>query len=66
VFDVLAIDGEDVRELPLSMRKVHLDRLLRSRPDGIFINPFEIGGIRSRSIPGGLRHGARGIGVEAQ
>jgi len=45
VFDVMAIDGDDVRELPLSMRKVHLDRLLRSRPDGIFINPFEMGAI---------------------
>jgi bifunctional non-homologous end joining protein LigD len=42
---VLAIDGEDVRDLPLSMRKANLDRLLRGRPDGIFINPFEIGAI---------------------
>jgi bifunctional non-homologous end joining protein LigD len=38
-FDVLAIDGDDVRDLPLSMRKADLDRLLRGRPDGIFINP---------------------------
>jgi bifunctional non-homologous end joining protein LigD len=44
-FDVLAIDGEDVRGLPLSMRKANLDRLLRGRPDGIFINPFEIGAV---------------------
>jgi ATP-dependent DNA ligase len=27
------------------MRKTNLDRLLRGRPDGIFINPFEIGAI---------------------
>jgi ATP-dependent DNA ligase len=27
-FDVLAIDGEDLRNLPLSMRKTNLDRLL--------------------------------------
>ena len=27
------------------MRKANLDRLLRGRPDGIFINPFEIGAI---------------------
>jgi bifunctional non-homologous end joining protein LigD len=26
-FDVLAIDGEDVRDLPLSMRKANLERL---------------------------------------
>lgn len=44
-FDVLAIDGEDLRKLPLSMRKANLERLLRGRPDGIFINPFEIGAI---------------------
>jgi bifunctional non-homologous end joining protein LigD len=28
-FDVLAIDREDIRHLPLSMRKTNLDRLLR-------------------------------------
>jgi bifunctional non-homologous end joining protein LigD len=44
-FDVLLVDGEDVRDLPLSMRKVNLERLLRGRPDGIFINPFEIGAV---------------------
>ncbi len=44
-FDVLAIGGDDLRDLPLSMRKSNLDRLLRGRPDGIFINPFEIGAI---------------------
>jgi bifunctional non-homologous end joining protein LigD len=44
-FDVLAMDGEDLRELPLSMRKGNLERLLRGRPDGIFVNPFETGAI---------------------
>lgn len=44
-FDVLAAGGEDLRILPLSMRKVNLDRLLRSRPDGIFLSDFEIGEI---------------------
>ena len=33
-FDVLAIDGDDLRRLPLSMRKTNLARLLRSRPEG--------------------------------
>jgi bifunctional non-homologous end joining protein LigD len=42
---VLAVDSEDVRDLPLSMRKANLERLLRGRPDGIFINPFETGAI---------------------
>jgi bifunctional non-homologous end joining protein LigD len=44
-FDVLAVDGDDLRDLPLSMRKTNLDRLLRGRPDGIFVNPFETGAI---------------------
>ena len=44
-FDVLALDGEDLRNLPLSMRKSNLERLLRGRPDGIFVNPFEQGAI---------------------
>jgi ATP-dependent DNA ligase len=44
-FDVLAIDGEDVRAFPLSMRKTNLERRLRGGPDGIFVNPFETGAI---------------------
>jgi len=28
-FDVLAMDGDDLRDLPLSMRKANLARLLR-------------------------------------
>jgi ATP-dependent DNA ligase len=39
-FDVLAVDADDLRDLPLSMRKANLERLLRGRPDGIFISPF--------------------------
>jgi ATP-dependent DNA ligase len=34
-FDVLAMDGDDLRPLPLSMRKANLARLLRGRPEGI-------------------------------
>jgi ATP-dependent DNA ligase len=44
-FDVLAMDGDDLRRLPLSMRKANLAQLLRGRPEGIFINPFEQGEI---------------------
>ena len=44
-FDVLALDGEDLRKLPLSMRKANLARLLGRRPDGIFVSPFEQGEI---------------------
>jgi ATP-dependent DNA ligase len=44
-FDILALDGDDLRHLPLSMRKAHLSRLLARRPDGIFVAPFEAGEI---------------------
>ena len=44
-FDVLAMDGDALRKLPLSMRKANLARLLARRPEGIFINPFEQGEI---------------------
>ena len=37
-FDVLALDGEDLRKLPLSLRKTNLARLLARRPDGIFLS----------------------------
>jgi bifunctional non-homologous end joining protein LigD len=44
-FDVLAMDGDDLRNLPLSMRKTNLQRLLARRPDGIFLADFEQGEI---------------------
>jgi len=44
-FDVLAMDGDDLRDLPLSMRKTNLARLLARRPDGIFVSDFEQGEI---------------------
>ena len=44
-FDILAADGDDLRKLPLSVRKTNLARLLARRPDGIFVAPFEQGEI---------------------
>ena len=44
-FDIMALDGDDLRRLPLSMRKANLARLLARRPDGIFVAPFERGEI---------------------
>jgi bifunctional non-homologous end joining protein LigD len=37
--------GDDLRRLPLSIRKANLARLLARRPDGIFISDFEQGEI---------------------
>jgi bifunctional non-homologous end joining protein LigD len=44
-FDMLAGDGDDMRALPLSMRKANLARLLARRTEGIFAAPFEQGEI---------------------
>jgi ATP-dependent DNA ligase len=42
-FDMPAGDDDDMRQLPLSMRKANLARLLARRADGIFVAPFEQG-----------------------
>jgi len=44
-FDILALDGDDLRGLPLSLRKTNLARLLARRADGIFTAQFEQGEI---------------------
>jgi bifunctional non-homologous end joining protein LigD len=44
-FDLLALYGDDLRDLPLSMRKANLARVLARRPDGIFFSDFEQGEI---------------------
>jgi bifunctional non-homologous end joining protein LigD len=43
-FDVLVLDGDDLRKLPLHLRKTNLARLAR-RADGIHLAPFEKGEI---------------------
>ena len=44
-FDVLMSECEDLREIPLSMRKASLARLLVRRVNGIFLSDFERGEI---------------------
>lgn len=44
-FDVLMMQGEDLRQLPLHLRKNNLARLLARRIDGIFLSDFEQGEI---------------------
>jgi bifunctional non-homologous end joining protein LigD len=63
-FDVLAMDGEDLRDLPLSMRKTNLARLLRGRPDGMFIAPFEQGEIGPDLFREACKFGLEGLGIE--
>jgi bifunctional non-homologous end joining protein LigD len=44
-FDILALGGDDLRSLPLHLRKTNLARLLARRPEGIFVSDFEQGEI---------------------
>jgi bifunctional non-homologous end joining protein LigD len=44
-FDILALDGDDLRKLPLHLRKTNLARWLARRPEGIFVSEFERGEI---------------------
>jgi bifunctional non-homologous end joining protein LigD len=41
----MSLDADDLRSLPLTMRKTNLARLLARRPDGIFVAAFEQGEI---------------------
>src|SRR6185312_15304221 len=60
-FDILALDGEDLRGLPLSLRKDNLARLLARRPDGIFVAPFEQGEIGADLFQAACRMGLEGL-----
>ncbi|MEY9398009.1 bifunctional non-homologous end joining protein LigD [Bradyrhizobium japonicum] len=58
-FDALVVDGEDLRKLPLSLRKTNLARLLARRVDGIHLAPFEQGEVG----PDLFRHACK-LGLE--
>ncbi len=60
-FDVLALDGEDLRELPLSMRKTNPQRLLARRPDGIFLSDYEQGEIGPELFRKACEFGLEGL-----
>ena len=44
-FDLLVEGGDNLRNLPLHLRKASLEHLLARRPEGVFVNPFERGEI---------------------
>ena len=44
-FDILVEGSDDLRKLPLHLRRTSLQRLLARRPEGIFVNPYECGEI---------------------
>jgi bifunctional non-homologous end joining protein LigD len=60
-FDVLVEGGDDLRKLPLSMRKANFERLLARRPEGIFIKPFERGEIGPDLFRAACQMGLEGL-----
>ena len=60
-FDIMALDGDDLRGLPLSMRKTNLARLLARRPDGIFVAELEQGEIGPHLFRVACRIGLEGL-----
>jgi bifunctional non-homologous end joining protein LigD len=57
----LALNGEDLRKLPLSLRKTNLARLLARRPEGIFVSDFEQGEIGPDLFRAACKMGLEGL-----
>src|SRR3954471_21254489 len=60
-FDILARDGEDLRKLPLHLRKTNLAKLLARRPEGIFVSDFEQGEIGPDPFCAACKFGLEGM-----
>jgi bifunctional non-homologous end joining protein LigD len=60
-FDILALGGEDLRKLPLGLRKANLARLLARRPEGIFVSEFEQGEIGPDLFRQACKFGLEGL-----
>jgi bifunctional non-homologous end joining protein LigD len=60
-FDILLEGDDDLRKLPLHLRKTSLQRLLARRPEGIFVNPFERGEIGPELFRAACRMGLEGL-----
>ena len=60
-FEILALDGNDLRKLPLHLRKTNLARLLARRPEGIFVSDFEQGEIGADLFRAACNFGLEGL-----
>ena len=60
-FDILVEGGDDLRKLPLHLRKMSLQRLLARRPDGVFVSEFERGEIGADLFRAACRMGLEGL-----
>src|SRR3954469_13450762 len=57
----MALDGDDLRKLPLHLRKNQLARLLARRPEGIFVSEFEQGEIGPDLFRAACQMGLEGL-----
>jgi bifunctional non-homologous end joining protein LigD len=53
--------GDELRSLPLHLRKANLEQLLARRPDGIIVAPFERGEIGPDLFRAACRMGLEGL-----
>jgi bifunctional non-homologous end joining protein LigD len=60
-FDILALEGNDLRTLPLHLRKTNLARLLARRPEGVFVSEFEQGEIGPDLFRQACKFGLEGL-----
>jgi len=60
-FDIPMLEGDDLRKLPLHLRKTNLARLLARRADGIHIAPFEHGEIGPELFRAACEMGLEGM-----
>jgi bifunctional non-homologous end joining protein LigD len=60
-FDMLALEGDDLTKLPLSLRKTNLQRVLARRVDGIQLAPFEPGEIGPDLFRQACAHASRAL-----
>jgi hypothetical protein len=62
---MLVSDGEDLRKLPLSLRKTNLARLLARRVDAIPLSDVRAGRDRAGPVPARLPAGTGRDGLQA-
>ena len=60
-FDILVEGDDDLRKLPLHLRKTSPQRLLARRLEGIFVNPFESAEIGPELFRAACRMGLEGL-----
>lgn len=60
-FDIVTLEGDDLRTLKLDERKQRLAKILERRPEGIFVAPFEIGELGPRLFEAACKMGLEGI-----